>query len=93
MLKHSAQDATSFRKTARTRRRREAAGGVHGVHGDTLRSAHSGCVLFLDFVLYANGTRVMKIKLKSYIINFFASFSESPKMPKNGQKRANLTEL
>jgi hypothetical protein len=64
MLKHSAQDATSFRKTARTRRRREAAGGAHGTHGDTLRSAHSGCVLFLDFVLYANGTRFIKSESK-----------------------------
>jgi hypothetical protein len=62
MLKHYAQDAKSFRKTARTRRRREAAGGVHGVHVDTHRSAHTGRVLFLDFVLYANGTRFTKIK-------------------------------
>jgi hypothetical protein len=71
----------------------EAAGGAHGAHGDTLRGAHPGCVLFLDFVFYANGTRFTKIKIKSYMINFFASFSESPKMPKKGQKRANFTEF
>jgi hypothetical protein len=71
----------------------EAAGCAHGAHGDTLRGAHPGCVLFLDFMFYANGTRFMKIKIKSYMINFFASFSESPKMPKKGQKRANFTEF
>ena len=42
----------------------EAAGGAHGAHGDTLRSAHSGCVLFLDFLFYANGTRFMKSESK-----------------------------
>jgi hypothetical protein len=69
----------------------EAAGCAHGAHGDTLRGAHPGCVLFLEFVFYANGTRFTKIKIKSYMINFFAIFSESPKMPKKGQKRANFT--
>jgi hypothetical protein len=62
MLKHSAQDATSFRKTARTRRRRDVH-TVHTVH--TLRGAHPGCVLFLDFLFYANGTRFRKIKIKT----------------------------
>jgi hypothetical protein len=71
----------------------EAAGCAHGAHGDTRRGAHPGCVLLLDFVIYANGTRFTKIKIKSYMINFFASFSESPKMTKKGQKRANFTEF
>jgi hypothetical protein len=71
----------------------EAAGGAHGANGDTLRGAHPGCVLCLDFVLYANVTRVTKIKIKSSMITFFASLSESPKMPKKGQKRANITEF
>jgi hypothetical protein len=41
----------------------EAAGCAPGAHGDTLRGAHPGGVLFLDFMLYANGTRFMKIKI------------------------------
>ena len=42
----------------------EAAGCAHGAHGDTLRGAHPGCVLFLDFVFYANGTRFTKSESK-----------------------------
>jgi hypothetical protein len=71
----------------------EAAGSAHGAHGDTLRSAPSACVLYLDFMFYANGPRFMNNRIKSYMINFFAIFSESPKMPKKGQKRANFTEF
>jgi hypothetical protein len=71
----------------------EAAGCAHGVHGAHSGVHTPGCVLFLDFVFYANGTRFTKIKIKSYMINFFAIFSESPKMPKKGQKRANFTEF
>jgi hypothetical protein len=79
-----------FRKTGSGA---EAAGCAHGAHGDPLRSEHSGCVLFPDFVFYAHGTRFTKIKIKTYMIMFFAIFSESPKMPKKGQKRANFTEF
>jgi hypothetical protein len=43
----------------------EAAGCALGAHGDTLRGAHHGCVLFIDFVFYANGTRFTKIKIVS----------------------------
>jgi hypothetical protein len=65
----------------------EAAGCAHGAHGDTLRGAHPGCVLFLDFVFSAIGTRFTKIKIKTNIVKILESFSESPKMPKKGQKR------
>jgi hypothetical protein len=43
----------------------EAAGGAHGAHGDTLLSALSVCVLFLDFLFFANGTLFRKIIIKS----------------------------
>jgi hypothetical protein len=71
----------------------EAAGCAHGAHGDTLRGAHPGCVLFLDFVFYANGTRFTKIKIETEMLMFLAIFSEYPKMPKTGQKRAKITEF
>jgi hypothetical protein len=64
----------------------EAAGSAHGAHGDTLRGAHPGCVLYLDYDFYATCTRFTKIKIKTYMINFFAIFSESPKIPEIAQK-------
>jgi hypothetical protein len=43
----------------------EAAGCAQGAQGDTLRGAHPGGVLFLDFVFYANGTRFTKSNINT----------------------------
>ena len=71
----------------------EAAGCAHGAHG-----AHSGVhtpdvSCFSNFCFTQTVHVSEKFRIKSYMINFFAIFSESPKMPKKGQKRANFTEF
>jgi hypothetical protein len=68
----------------------EAAGCAHGAHGETLRGAHHGCVLFLEFLFYANGTLFRKIQNQKFYDKLFRDFFG---IPENAQKRPKKGEF